>query len=237
MTHELFILTGTAVSIGFFHTLLGPDHYVPFTMMAEAQRWGRLKTIVVTILCGLGHVLSSVVLGGLGIALGFAVTSLESVESVRGDIAAWLLIAFGLVYALWGFRRAYKNRPHEHAHLHQDGSAHSHVHSHHAAHSHIHLENKKTSITPWVLFTIFVFGPCEPLIPILMYPAATRSLGGVILVTSVFSVVTISTMVCMVLVSLWGIQFARLKKLEQYTHALAGSVICLSGLAVKFLGL
>lgn len=37
MTQELGILLITAVSIGFFHTLLGPDHYVPFIAMAKAR--------------------------------------------------------------------------------------------------------------------------------------------------------------------------------------------------------
>ena len=35
-------------------------------------------------------------LGFLGIALGIAVARLEGVESTRGEIAAWLLIGFGL---------------------------------------------------------------------------------------------------------------------------------------------
>ena len=39
-----------------------------------------------------------------------------------------------------------------------------------------------------ILFTIFVFGPCEPLIPILMYPAAKSSVAGMLLVAGVFSV-------------------------------------------------
>jgi len=39
MTHDLTVLTITAASLGLFHTLFGPDHYLPFIMMARARRW------------------------------------------------------------------------------------------------------------------------------------------------------------------------------------------------------
>ena len=110
MTTEMSALIIAAVSIGFFHTLFGPDHYLPFIMMAWARKWSVLKTSVITFLCGIGHIGSSVVLGLAGVALGLAVNKLEVVESVRGNVAAWLLIAFGLVYFVWGLRRAYQKQ-------------------------------------------------------------------------------------------------------------------------------
>ena len=114
MAEEVRLLAVTAASIGFFHTLLGPDHYLPFIMMARAGEWSRSKTAVVTALCGLGHVASSVLLGFAGILLGTQLSRLEAFESARGDIAAWLLIVFGLVYFVWGVRSAVRNRPHTH---------------------------------------------------------------------------------------------------------------------------
>ena len=92
-------------------------------------------------------------------------------------------------------------------------------------------------MTPWVLFVIFVLGPCEPLIPLLMYPAAKESTMGLILVTGVFSAVTIFTMLGVVLISTMGLNFIPFKKMERYTHALAGATIFFSGMAIQFLGL
>ena len=106
MPNGIWVLAGTAAGIGFIHTVIGPDHYLPFIVMARARKWTLSKTLVISFLCGLGHVLSSVVLGFLGIALGIAVTRLEGVESFRGGLAAWLLIAFGLAYFVRGMRRA-----------------------------------------------------------------------------------------------------------------------------------
>lgn len=238
---NIWLLAGTAATLGFVHTLIGPDHYLPFIVISRARKWRLGKTLWVSFLCGLGHVLSSVVLGFLGIALGLAVGHLEKVESTRGNIASWLLIGFGLAYMVWGLRKAYRARPHEHVHCHSDGQVHIHTHTHEAGHLHLHEETEeeggKKNITPWVLFLIFVFGPCEPLIPLVMYPAAQHSTSGVILVTTAFGLTTILTMLTIISLSSWGLSLVRLGALERYSHALAGGLILISGLAVQFLGL
>ena len=237
MSQEMIILLGTAAFIGFFHTLLGPDHYLPFIVMGKAKKWSMVKTSWITVLCGMGHVASSVLLGLIGIALGLAVTKLAAVESFRGNLAAWALIAFGLVYFVWGMRRAWRHQPHEHFHFHSDGHMHMHQHAHIEEHMHVHERENAGRLTPWVLFTIFVLGPCEPLIPILMYPAAKENLWGLALVTAVFGTITILTMLGMVVISLWGINRLALKNVERFSHALAGGSICLCGLAIQFFGL
>jgi nickel/cobalt exporter len=237
MTAELSALAIAAASIGFFHTLFGPDHYLPFIMISWARKWSTLKTTLITLLCGLGHIGSSVVLGLIGVALGMAVNKLEIVESFRGNIAAWLLIAFGLAYLAWGLRRAFRSKEHTHNHTHGSADSHSHTHSHFRGHIHVHDNKAAMSITPWVLFAIFVFGPCEPLIPILMYPAAKNSFFGLVLVTSVFGTVTIATMLGMVLISRAGVNFIPMAGVQRFSHSIAGATILLCGLAIQFLGL
>lgn len=228
MSNEILILTGTAASIGFFHTLLGPDHYLPFIFMAKARKWGMFKTSWITVSCGVGHVGSSILLGVIGYIFGIALVKLELFESVRGDLAAWAFVLFGLVYFAWGVRRAVVNKPHKHKHLHQDGTIHVHDHTHANEHDHVH----KTNITPWILFTIFVLGPCEPLIPILMYPAAETSTSGMIFIAIIFGIVTVTTMLAVVLLITYGFNFVKLGKLERYSHALAGAIVFLSGIAI-----
>lgn len=237
MSTEINILIATAASIGFIHTLIGPDHYLPFIMMSRARGWSVTKTLWITLACGIGHVLSSVVLGFLGIALGVAVGELEAIEAVRGDLAAWALIAFGLVYAIWGFRRALRKHPHSQTHLVGKLAGVTHMHPHELDESHDHPDGQKANITPWVLFTVFVLGPCEPLIPILMYPASQHNLGGVAVVTAVFALTTITTMLAIVFVTSYGFKVLPMGKLDRYSHAIAGSTIALSGLAIQFLGL
>lgn len=242
---EIWILIGTAASLGFVHTIIGPDHYLPFIVIGRARQWSLRKTLAVSALAGVGHILGSVVLGFAGVALGLAVSRLEGVEAFRGDTAAWLLLGFGLAYFVWGLRRAWRNKPHVHRHLHAAAAAHDHEHTHSGEHVHVHDGDlaqgrhggKKANITPWVLFIIFVFGPCEPLIPLLMYPAAKHSFTGVALVAAAFGAVTIGTMLAVIAAASWGASFLRLGRLERYAHALAGLMIVVSGLAVKLLGL
>jgi ABC-type nickel/cobalt efflux system permease component RcnA len=230
------LLILAAATIGFIHTLAGPDHYLPFIMMAKARKWPHLKTAIVTFACGVGHVASSVILGLIGVAFGIALHKLELIESFRGNVAAWALTAFGFTYMIWGIWKAIKNRRHAHPHMHEGGDEHHHEHSHALNHSHPH-ESDKTNITPWILFTIFIFGPCEPLIPILMYPAAMENIGSLLLVVLIFSITTIGTMLTMVLLSLLGLEHIRLHAFERYSHAIAGGTIFLSGFAILFLGL
>jgi len=241
VTQELKALVVTAATIGFLHTLFGPDHYLPFIMMSWARKWSTAKTLLITFVCALGHIGSSVVLGLVGVALGLAVKGLVNIESVRGNLAAWLLIAFGLAYFIWGVRLAYRKKPHQHVHphAHHAGAArpHLHPHTHLGEHTHVHdLEAGKT-LTPWVLFVIFIFGPCEPLIPLLMYPAAETGFWDLAIVTAVFGTATTATMLVVVTLGKAGVDFVPFKKVQQYSHALAGASILLCGLAIQFLGL
>lgn len=258
---SIWVLAGTAATIGFVHTIIGPDHYLPFIVIGRARRWSLAKTVFISFLCGLGHVFSSVLLGFIGIAFGMAVGNLEKAEAARGSLASWLLIGFGLAYAVWGLRRALRRTPHEHPHVHlkekeqtdfdlpepyshspkasgaPKAETHSHLHIHEAEHLHPHEFEGKRNLTTWVLFIIFIFGPCEPLIPLVMFPAAQHSMSGIILVTLAFGTATILTMLTLIALSLWGLSFVRLGSLERYSHALAGAIIFLSGLTVQFLGL
>jgi nickel/cobalt transporter (NicO) family protein len=237
MTPEVSLLLVTTLSIAFIHTLAGPDHYLPFIIMAKARDWSVRKTVWFTVLCGIGHVGSSVVLGIIGIALGIAVGTLELWEGQRGSVISILFLSFGFAYFVWGIFRAIKNRPHKHLHVHEEEVVHEHEHSHSHEHVHVHTKKSKVNITPWILFTIFIFGPCEPLIPLVMYPAAQNNVWLTIAVTTLFSVVTISTMLVLVLLAIKGINFIPLKKIERYNHAIAGLAITLCGVGMVFFGL
>lgn len=242
----LTALLAAAAGIAFIHTLLGPDHYVPFVAMAKIGRWSPTKTVGVTLACGLGHVASSIVLGGVGIALGIAGEKLSLWEDRRGAIAGWLLLGFGLAYMAWGLVRAHRGHTHSHLHAHANGTLHSHDHSHASDHVHVHAvevadndsanrgDAYRAAMTPWILFTIFVFGPCEPLIPLLMFPAASHHWSSVLLVTALFAVVTIATMLGVVLLMLRGLSFVSVPWLARYSHAAAGAALTACGLAIKF---
>lgn len=234
---ESLTLCLTAVAVGAVHTLLGPDHYVPFVAMSRAGDWSLGKTLRVTAACGMAHVAGSVVLGLMGLALGMAVMRLETLEGLRGDVAAWLMIGFGLSFMTWGLVQAARShRLHEHVHAHADGTVHSHPHTHDPAHLHLHAPRPGASATPawsrWILFLVFAFGPCEPLIPLLMYPAAKESWGAVVAVAASFAAATLATMAAAVVMLRSGAALLPARGLERYAHALAGAAILACGVLI-----
>jgi sulfite exporter TauE/SafE len=232
---ELLALTATAAWLGFFHTLVGPDHYVPFVAMARAGRWTWRRTMLVTALCGVGHVLSSVLLGGLGILLGWALGGMEALEAFRGRIAGWLLLGFGLAYLAWGIHRAVRRHAQGHVHLDATGAARVHAHAHAGDHSHADAFTPRP-FRPWVLFTIFVFGPCEVLIPLVMVPASQHSAAGVLLVSGVFALATVGTMLVVVTAALLGLERMTPHGLGRWAHAASGFAVAACG-ALLLLGL
>jgi sulfite exporter TauE/SafE len=217
---SILILLGSALSIGFIHTIIGPDHYLPFIVISRARNWSTARTMAVTAACGLGHVLSSILIGTIGIAAGSALGELEAIESVRGNIASYALIIFGLIYGAWGIWRG--RRGHGHTHL--------------SGGKHLDAANAR-SVTFWTLFIIFVLGPCEPLIPLLMFPAVSHSWYVLWLVAGLFSITTILTMAAMVYAGVKGIAIIKTDFIEKYVHAIAGGIIAFSGMAIKLFGL
>lgn len=227
-------LIAAAGGIGFLHTVLGPDHYLPFLAIARASGWTRSKTTVVTGLCGIAHVAASILLGSAGAIVGLGVARLERFEQGRGSVAAWLMIAFGVAYALWGIRQAVRKRhgiaPHSHdghVHIHRTGSL---------PHRHDDMTRGSTRAF-WALLTIFILGPCEPLIPLFILPASRGDWSSAILVGLVFGAATVATMVGTVVLALAGLRRISLGPLERWSHALAGGIVTASGLAVVTLGL
>jgi sulfite exporter TauE/SafE len=234
--NEAQILLVTAASVAFLHTILGPDHYLVFTAMGKARSWNLNKTLRITLFCGLGHVLGSVVIGIIGIVLGAQLASMIEIEGVRGNLAGWALLAFGLVYFAWGLKKAGRGHRHSHVHIHDD-VVHDHEHDHRTDHSHVHDQQATNAITPWAMFIIFVLGPCEALIPLFMYPAAQQSASLVVAVAVIFGLVTLATMLACVAATSIGLDKLKLPSTGRYAHAVAGASVLLCGVAVSLIGI
>lgn len=229
------LLAGTA-GVAVLHTLSGPDHYLPFVVMGRARQWSAARTVFWTALCGTGHVAGSVVIALLGAVLGYGLERVRLVEEIRGNLAAWAMIAFGAVYLAWGLKQALRAGTHGHAHTH-GGREHAHGHAHGGAHAHPHGETEGFRLTPWILFTIFVFGPCEPMIPLVMYPAAQGAWLEMWAVVAIFTALTVGAMLATVLLAVRGIRLLPLNRIGRFNHAVAGGTLLLAGCAIQFLGL
>lgn len=87
-------------------------------------------------------------------------------------------------------------------------------------------------MTPWILFTIFVFGPCEPLIPLLMYPALRHGWLAMALVAGIFATATIATMMTVIVLGRASLQRMRFGRLGRYMPALSGFALLACGSAM-----
>jgi hypothetical protein len=113
MSSEMQILLITAITIACLHTASGPDHYLPFIALSKARNWSFVKTLGWTIICGCGHVWSSVLLGLEVLQLGWSLSKISWLENIRGGIAGWALLGFGLLIREYGdLIRAGQNRAH-----------------------------------------------------------------------------------------------------------------------------
>ncbi|MEK7264420.1 MAG: hypothetical protein AAB071_07930 [Bacteroidota bacterium] len=202
------LLLFSTVSIAIVHSF-APDHWLPFVMIGKAQNWSKQKMFLYVSVAAIGHVGSSIALGSIGISLGFASEILQGFESTRGQIGLYLLIGFGIAYALWGLK-------------------HAHHHHHHA----FDFDNKKI-VTLWTLFAIFVLGPCEPLIP-LMFLGSSFGWSGIALISLLFGGITLLMMLLQSFLGYAGMQLINHRFAEKYSHTFAGLVITLTGVFLLF---
>lgn len=213
---ELLILS--SLSIGILHAM-APDHWLPFVMLGKAQQWSKWKTTKIVSLAGLGHVGSSVIITVIGLMVGAALEHVNGWEEQRGNIASLLLIFFGAGYTVWGIKNYGK-----------------HTHEHLANHEHPHGENKAKIVSYWTLFALIIFGPCEPLIP-LLFASIPYGWFAITAIFTVFGVVTIGMMLLQVHLAMLGLSFMRSHFFEDASHVIAGVVIVLTGIAIRVLGI
>lgn len=209
----LSALALTAVTVGSLHTA-APDHWVPFAALARARGWSARRTAGVTLSCGFGHVTVSALLGLAG--LFFGVRLARSLGTRIGSLAPLLLMGFGVIYGLWGLRRALAPRLHGHPHRHYD-----HVHPSRAS--------------AWTLFLLFSADPCVAVVP-LVFASAPLGAARTVAIVLVYEAATLATMLAFVLPARAGARVLSAPWLDRYADAVAGGVIAAVGLAVAALG-
>jgi nickel/cobalt transporter (NicO) family protein len=222
-------LVAAAFSVGSIHTL-APDHWMPFAALARAERWSAARTASITALCGLGHVTTSV---GLGVVSAFfGLQLMEHFGRRLESVAGFLLIAFGVVFALRGLHRSVGSRWHDHGH------AHPHWHGRRGQHgvNHVHSDPNEGRLTAWTLFLLFSADPCVAVVP-LVFAAVPLGWSVALAVAVAYEVATIGTMVLLVLPARKAVGLIRGEWADRYGDALAGGVIAAVGIAVLSLGL
>ncbi|MCF6129395.1 hypothetical protein L1S35_06900 [Flavobacterium sp. AS60] len=228
---EFALLIITVLSISAVHTFSGPDHYLPFIVLSRSKKWSLKKTLFWTALCGIAHVVSSVILGILGIFLGWSIKKIFHIEAIRGGFAAWMLLGFGILYLLYALYNLNKNKIHKHFDASENGDIFVFEHQHNQNTK----ANKRYKVTPWVLFFIFASGPSEPMIPLIIYPSINYSLSKVGILIAFYTFSTVITMLAMVVVGYYSAHLFTFKNSEKYLETISAAIIVICGIGMVFL--
>jgi nickel/cobalt transporter (NicO) family protein len=118
-------LLAAAAGVAFGHAIL-PDHWVPLSVLGRTRRYPLAKVARLSSLAGVAHVIVSIVLGAVIVAVGLQFRS--SVESAQDTVIGLVLIVTGIGFAVLELSG--------HGHTHDHDHGHEHDHRHDRAHSH-----------------------------------------------------------------------------------------------------
>ncbi|MGZ4192766.1 MAG: hypothetical protein ACXVRW_09965 [Solirubrobacteraceae bacterium] len=131
-------LFAAAAGVGFGHAVL-PDHWVPLAVLGRARRYPLSKIARLSGLAGMAHVLLSILLGALIIAVGLQFR--HAVGSAQDTIIGCLLIATGVGFAV--LQATGHGHSHDHDHDHDHGHGHGHGQDHHPDHGQQHHDDRE----------------------------------------------------------------------------------------------
>ena len=233
-------LLATGFAIGFLHAVI-PTHWLPFVVASRAQHWTKTKTLAVTGLAGVGHVLFTTALGVVVVWGGMAIN--RRIGNAFPYLAGGALIALGIVYLVRQMKGG-----HGHVHLFSAHNHHPHSHADNDHHSDIDetIEEEERELeqdwsrqrSDWAailgLMVLLTFSPCEAFLPVFL-TGAKYGWFGFALLSTVLAVATISGMITFTSLTMLGLQRLRFKMLENYEPLIVSAVFCLLGILVIIL--
>jgi nickel/cobalt exporter len=193
-------LFAAAAGVGFGHAIL-PDHWVPLAVLGRARRYPLSKVARLSGLAGVAHVLLSIVLGAVIIAIGLQFRS--AIQSAQDTIIGSLLIATGLGFAVFELTGHGHSHDHDHGHSH----GHGHDHTHDATQAHDHTQAHEQRGLRGLAAVMVPFGAAaSPDLTILPVFLAATAVGVPTAIGSlaIFAAVTIGTIVGLTLTATKG---------------------------------
>jgi nickel/cobalt exporter len=232
-------LLAASAGVGFGHAIL-PDHWVPLAVVGRTRRYPLSKVARLSGLAGIAHVLISLVLGGVIIAVGLQFRS--AVESAQDTIIGCLLIATGLGFAvleLTGHGHGHGHDGHAHAHgththEHGDHEHSDHEHSDHGEHGDHAPAHEARGIRGLAAIMVPFGAAASPDLTILPVFLAATTAGAATAIGSlaIFAIVTIGTIVGLTLTAARGGYQIRGQWLERWGNAITALVLVVIGALV-----
>lgn len=189
-----------------------PNHWLPIVAIGKAEKWNKEQTLLATALSGLAHITSTIL---IGIFIGWAGYKLsESYQWISSFVAPVILVGLGIIYVVRNFFS------HEHRH-------------------HFFKRTSKNASFGAIIFSLSVgmfFSPCLEL-ETYYFTAGTFGWTGILGVSLIYLIVTVSFMMLYVALAIEGINRFKFQFLERNENAVIGIVLILVGVATYWLNL
>jgi nickel/cobalt exporter len=221
-------LLAAAAGVGFGHAIL-PDHWVPLAVLGRARRYPLSKIARLSGLAGVAHVLLSIVLGAVIIAIGLQFRS--AVSSAQDAVIGGLLIATGLGFGV--LQATGRGHHHDHDHDHHDHD-HDHDHDDHG-HGHAHADPDAGHGIGRLAAIMVPFGaaasPDLTILPVFL-AATTAGVATAVGSVVIFGAVTIGTIVGLTLGAARGGYQVKGEWLDRWGNTVTAVVLVVIGALV-----
>lgn len=224
-------LLAAAAGVGLGHAIL-PDHWVPLAVVGRTRRYPIRRVARLSGLAGVAHVLVSILLGGVIVAVGLQFRS--TVQSAQDTVIGAILVLTGL-----GFAVAHLTG---HGHHHDDGHGHHHGHDHDHhhhdrhdhEHEHPHSHDGRRGLSGIAAVMVPFGAAASPDLTILPVFLAATAVGTTTALASlfVFAAVTIGTIVGLTLLACFGGYQVHGQWLERWGNMLTALVLLIIGALV-----
>jgi nickel/cobalt transporter (NicO) family protein len=239
MTSSGPALLAAAAGVGFGHAIL-PDHWVPLAVLGRTRRYPLARVARLSGLAGVAHVLVSIILGAVIIAVGLQFRS--TIQSAQDTIIGCILIATGIGFAaleLTGHGHSHDHDHDGHDHDGHDHDGHGHGHDHDDPEHNDAGDPNDHHAAPGrfrgVAAVMVPFGaaasPDLTILPVFL-AAATAGVATAIGSLVIFAAVTIGTIVGLTLAATRGGYEIRGQWLEQWGNAFTAFVLVIIGVLV-----
>ncbi len=220
-------LLAAAAGVGFGHAIL-PDHWVPLAVLGRTRGYPLARVARLSGMAGVAHVLVSLVLGAVIVAVGLQFRS--AVQSAQDTIIGCVLILTGLAFVTFELT----GRGHHHEH----GDSHEHTHERDAPASvsgagepGVTRESRFRGLAGVMVPFGVAASPDLTILPVFL--AATTA-GAMTAISSliIFAAVTISTIVSLTLLACAGGYHVRGKWLERWGNVFTALALIVIGALV-----
>jgi nickel/cobalt transporter (NicO) family protein len=223
-------LLAAAAGVGIGHAIL-PDHWVPLAVLGRTRRYPLSRIARLSSLAGVAHVLVSIVLGAVMIAIGLQFRS--TVQHAQDTIIGCILIATGVGFLLLELTGRGHHHGHDgHHHHHEDDHDH---HHHHDESDHGHADGPTPRRLSGLAGVIVPFGaaasPDLTILPVFL-AATTAGVATAVGSLVIFAAVTIGVIVGLTLAAARGGYQIQGEWLERWGNVFTAAVLAIIGLLV-----